>query len=124
MNKYIMTGKYVDCRSKEIVGVRISRGTEYEAAVTIEKAKELNVEDIDIVQYLDVYPIEVVAVGEVGYAILDKSDGFLSDYADVMLEDMGDLYYLYGHVFKKHFLCKFDVEAAIRRLNEGLEGIG
>lgn len=94
------------------------------ACLSINKAKELEVQDIDILEYLECEEeLAYLNPRRSGYYIPEtNSNGFLKDFADVSYERMGevtDLFnmqeVLYGHIFNYKDFIEIDNEVCIKR---------
>ena len=112
----ILLGQFVDVVTGEVLGYKIGNGDILTAAVTKEKAKELKVEDIEIVNYLDLEVIESIKGRGDTYAVLSREEIYLGDYAEVPYTRLDDKIALYGHVFNSNAICELNNNLAIERL--------
>ena len=101
---------------KVTVGYTISLGGNYTCAVTEEKAKELGVADIEIVQYMSFNELEVVPIVGNKYALVENNSGFFEDYKDSSKDYFGDKILYYGYYFKPQYIISLNNESALKRL--------
>ena len=101
---------------KAIVGYTISLGGNYTCAVTEEKAKELGVADIEIVQYMSFNELEVVPIVGNKYALVENNSGFFEDYKDSAKDYFSDKILYYGYYFKPQYIISLNNESALNRL--------
>lgn len=113
----LITGKLVDIRTKETVGYKIitDKDESYSAVVSLDKLKELAVQDASIVQYMDFEEIEVILSRNNKYGVIDRSKGFSEELADIPYEEVFGVA-VYGYLFNENELCPIDNEFAINRL--------
>lgn len=119
----IIQSKLIDFKTKKIVGVICING-ETSVALTIDKAKELQVEDIDIVEYLGVEELEVAVrpSNTNSFAELSKSLGDMVGLGDVNFERVGSILcpmdcidVIWGKMFNFISFIELDNDIAIRR---------
>lgn len=118
-----ISSKLIDFKSNECVGV-ICRNGVTSVPLTIDKAKELDVQDIDIIQYLntDINEVAVNSRRKNYVAFLSNSIGFLDNFDELNYEKMGDTLnkldtkeVIWGYVFKFIDFIELDNEIAIRK---------
>lgn len=119
----VIQSKLIDFKTKKCVGVVCINGAT-SVALSLEKAKELEVQDIDIIEYLSA-DIEEVAVHprrKNYFALLSNSTGFLEDFDDVAYDKIGDTFDLlnlneviWGYLFRAVDFIELDNSIAIRR---------
>jgi hypothetical protein len=107
----------------KVVGVTITLGGDYTCSVSVEKAKELGVEDIDIIQYMDYTNVDVIPIGTNKYALPEHKTSFFEDFADVPSDYFGDRRIYYGYLFEDRFIVPLDSESAINRMVLEKKGI-
>lgn len=115
--------KLIDIKTDKCVGVVCING-DTSVPLSLEKAKELGVEDIEIIDYLDVNK-EGVALNtrrKGFYALVSKALGFISDFEDIPYDSMGSLDNIFsrtetiwGYSFRHTDFMELDNEIAIRR---------
>lgn len=119
----IVQSKLVDFKTNELVGVICING-ETSVALSLDKAKDLNIEDIDIIQYLGVDEIQVaIRPNNTGsYARLSSSIGEMPDFEDVPYERVGSIIQpldckevIWGIMFNFASFVELDNEIAIKR---------
>lgn len=119
----IVQSKLINFKTKELVGIICINGAT-SVALTVEKAKNLEVEDVDIIQYLGVDEIEVaVSPAHNGfYARLSSSLGEMPDYFNNPYERIGSLVQpleckevVWGNIFNYTSFVELDNNIAIRR---------
>lgn len=110
----IFNGKVVDVVTGEVIGYRIIGSTSYTAVISKEKAKELQVLDFDIVDYLDLSIIEAVKGAGGTYGVLSMQSRYDDSLSDIPFENLGASISLYGYVFERTNLCPVDNETAIK----------
>lgn len=101
---------------KVTVGYTISLGGNYTCAVTEEKAKELGVADIEIVQYMSFNELEVVPIACNKYALVENNSGFFEDYRESAKDYFGDKILYYGYYFKPQYIIALNNESALKRI--------
>lgn len=101
---------------KVTVGYTISLGGNYTCAVTKEKAKELGVADIEIVQYMSFNELEVVPIACNKYALVENNSGFFEDYRESAKDYFGDKILYYGYYFKPQYIISLNNESALKRI--------
>lgn len=101
---------------KVTVGYTISLGGNYTCAVTEEKAKELGVADIEIVQYMSFDELEVVPIVGNKYALVENNSGFFEDYRESAKDYFGDKILYYGYYFKPQYIISLNNESALKRI--------
>lgn len=101
---------------KVTVGYTISLGGNYTCAVTEEKAKELGVADIEIVQYMSFDELEVVPIVGNKYALVENNSGFFEDYRENVKDYFGDKILYYGYYFKPQYIISLNNESALKRI--------
>lgn len=120
-----ITDKLVDVRSGEIIGYLVSAGGQYKVAVTEDFGREIGVVDIYIADFYDVPVIEVVSIIGNRYAVVERSLGFIEEYADVRMTSFGNDHAYWGYLFKDQHIVPFNssyaVERMLREVNGGLE---
>ena len=118
-----ISSKLIDFKSNECVGV-ICRNGVTSVPLSIDKAKELDVQDIDIIQYLntDINEVAVNPRRKNYVAFLSNSIGFLDNFDELNYEKMGDTLnkldtkeVIWGYVFKFIDFIELDNEIAIRK---------
>ena len=110
----IFNGKVVDVVTGEVIGYRIIGSTSYTAVISKEKAKELQVLDFDIVDYLDLPIIEAVKGIGGTYGVLSMQSRYDDSLSDIPFENLGASVSLYWYVFERTNLCPVDNETAIK----------
>lgn len=104
----------------EVIGYRVANSKGYMSAVSAEKAKELGVQDADILDLMDFPEEEVLVAPDGRYALIDKSEMFLADREDDPWGVAGDdKVVVYGHVLRESCFCPLDNEYAIARMLAG-----
>jgi hypothetical protein len=111
-----IVGKLINPVTNDIFGYQISAGGAYTICVTEEKAKELNVQDIDIAQYLDVNEIEAVPIGTNKYGVVSNSSAFFEDFATEPRGLFGDKDLYYGYYFKDSSRVSINSDVALNRM--------
>ena len=115
--------KLVDIFNKKCVGVICINGAT-SVSLSIEKASELGVQDIEIIDYLDTQVEDVVVNPRRPnyFSKVDKAVGVLDDYKDVPYDRMGDICnklelkeVINGYVFNYIDFIELDNEIAIKR---------
>lgn len=101
---------------KVTIGYTISLGGNYTCAVTEDKAKELGVADIEIVQYMSFNELEVVPISGNKYALVENNSGFFEDYKDSAKDYFGDKILYYGYYFKPQYIISLNNESALKRI--------
>ena len=101
---------------KVTLGYTISLGGNYTCAVTEDKAKELGVADIEIVQYMSFNELEVVPISGNKYALVENNSGFFEDYKDSAKDYFGDKILYYGYYFKPQYIISLNNESALKRI--------
>lgn len=101
---------------KVTIGYTISLGGNYTCAVTEDKAKELGVADIEIVQYMSFNELEVVPISGNKYALVENNSGFFEDYKDSARDYFGDKILYYGYYFKPQYIISLNNESALKRI--------
>lgn len=98
------------------IGVLVSSGGIYSCALTLDKAKEMNIEDINDLDYIDIDIKEVIPT-RLGYALVEKAIDYNDDYTeDPYLDD-----YYYGYKFRPNDIIPFNSDKALQRMeNETL----
>ena len=119
----VIQSKLIDFKTKNCIGVVCLNGNT-SVSLSLEKAKELGVQDIDIIEYLNA-DIEEVAVNPRRpkfYANLDKSVGVLDDLVDLDYDRLGDFSdilsfkeVIYGNIFRYIDFIELDNDVSIRR---------
>lgn len=119
----IIQSKLINFKTNELIGVICINGAT-SVALTIEKAKDLEVEDIDIINYLGVDEIDVaISPAHKGfYARLSSSLGEMPDYSDNPYERIGSLVQpleckevIWGNIFNYTSFVELDNDVAITR---------
>lgn len=119
----IIQSKLVDIFSKKCVGV-ICINEDTSVSLSLERAKELGVQDIKIIDYLDAQVEDVVVNPRRPnyFSKVDKSVVVLDDYKDVPYDRMGDICnklelkeVINGYVFNYIDFIELDNEIAIKR---------
>lgn len=107
----------VDKVTGEIIGYEVeSENNESVASITLEKAKELGVCDVDDLDYLDL-PVNEVVSGRGRYALVDYADIYMASECNTPFEKLDDgRVCIYGYVFESYKLLEIDNEFAIKRL--------
>lgn len=115
--------KLLDFKTKECVGVVCLNGCT-SVALSLDKAKDLGIEDIEIIEFLDV-PAEDVVINTKRhncFCKLDSSIGFLDNYEDIPYEMMGSITNIIdckevisGYVFNYLSFVELDNSEAIKR---------
>lgn len=127
----VIQSKLIDIKTNECVGV-ICLNEDTSVPLSLSKAKELGVEDIDIIQYLDVINDKVVLHPRRKgfYGLVDKASGYLSDYSDVPYENFGSLEDLFlkseiiwGYSFRYLDFIELDNSIAIQRALSNAEAL-
>ena len=137
-------GKYIDVLTGEIIGFRY-QNKEFCVIVSETKAKELDLEDSDIAEYLELPLIQCCKYGDkiyiLGYETLDLLNRYCLDkeklkdvfYRRELLDKYAELDYngvydeddekvlLLGYLFDKYSGVSIDDETAIRRFLSGSE---
>lgn len=119
----VIQSKLIDFKTKKCIGVLcINGGTS--VSLSLEKAKELGVQDIDIIEYLGAN-IEEVAVNPRRpsfYIKLSNSLGVLDDLLDLDYDRLGDFSDLlslneviYGYIFRYIDFIELDNKICIRK---------
>lgn len=101
---------------KVTVGYTISLGGNYTCAVTEERAKELGVADIEIVQYMSFNELEVIPIASNKYALVENNSGFFEDYRKSAKDYFGDKILYYGYYFKPQYIISLNNESALKRI--------
>lgn len=100
--------------------------------LSINKAIELNVQDIEILEYLDCdFDIAFENKRRTGYFALGSNEkGYLNEYSDIPYERIGDLSdifnmkeIVYGHMFDYKDFLELDNDFAIKRALLDLEKV-
>lgn len=119
----VIQSKLINFKTNELVGVVCINGST-SVALTVEKAKDLEVEDIDIIQYLGVDEVEVaLSPKHKGfYSRLSSSLGEMPDYSDNPYERIGSLVQpleckevIWGNIFNYNSFVELDNDIAITR---------
>ena len=118
-----IVGRLVSVATGDILGYKIQGSTPYTAVMTVEKAKELGIEDASIAQYLECDNIEVVEIPNNRYALISNSSSFIEEFAESYREDMFGKEVYYGYIFEPMFICPIDSEEAIQRLLQIEKGL-
>lgn len=128
----VIQTKLIDFKTKNCIGV-VCINDDTSVALSLDKAKELGVEDIDIVDYLGVGTEEVVVNTKRPnyYAYKDKARSILDDYFDVPYEWTGavDCMFLrteiiWGYAFAYLDFIELDNEVSIKRAISNSERSG
>lgn len=119
MNCIYPKNRLVDIVTGEIVGY-IFTDNDYSVAVTESKAKELDFECSDILEYMDIPNIEVVSYQN-RYGVVSTSLMRLHEFETVEFERLADTIAVYGYVFEKNKFISLDNEYAIKRILNGGE---
>lgn len=128
----IIQSKLIDFKTKECVGL-ICVNKDTSVALSLNKAKELGIEDIDLIEYLDVTEEEVAINPRRPefYALVSSAVGVLDDYSEIPYEKMGSLINLldckeviWGTVFKCTSFIELDNEIAYKRAISNSESGG
>lgn len=117
-----VTDKLVSQSSGEVIGFLVSAGGQYKVAVTEAFGVAHAVADMDIAAWLEVPCLEVIPAGKKGYAIIDRSLGFMEEFADSPVEYLGDRKVYYGHLFNEQSIVPMDSEVAFDRMVKEAEG--
>lgn len=99
-----------------VVGYVVSAGNTYSVSVTKEKAKELDVQDLDIIEYFDLPVDEVVQITRGSYALVENNSGFFEEFEDSKKDYFGDKTLYYGYYFEPKYIVSLDNDSAIRRM--------
>ena len=119
----VIQSKLIDFKTKKCVGVVCINGIT-SVSLSLEKAKELDVQDIDIIEYLgtDFEEVAVHPRKKGYYALLTNSIGTLDDFEDISYDRIGDVFdrlslkeVIYGYVFKSLDFVELDNEIALKR---------
>lgn len=119
----VIQSKLVDFKTKECVGVVCINGTT-SVSLSLEKAKELDIQDIDIIEYLGTDFEEVVVHPRKKgyYALLTNSIGMLDGFEDVAYNRIGDVFdtlslkeVIWGYAFKSLDFVELDNEISLKR---------
>lgn len=110
--------KLADTLTGEIIAYKYVRGI-YSCVLSLEKAKELKLEDADILEFLDLEVI-LVRVYKNKYYIEEMC---VSEFElpDGKVEDNENLVSIGGMQFKTMSGCNIDIEYAINRCLTGVE---
>ena len=119
----VIQSKLIDFKTKKCIGVLCINGNT-SVSLSLEKAKELGVQDIDIIEYLGAN-IEEVAVNPCRpsfYIKLSNSLGVLDDLLDLDYDRLGDFSdvlslneVIYGHIFRYIDFIELDNKICIRK---------
>lgn len=119
----VIQSKLIDFKTKKCIGVVCINGST-SVSLSLEKAKELDVQDIDIIEYLGA-DIEEVAVNPRRpsfYIKLSNSLGVLDDLLDLDYDRLGDFSdvlslneVIYGHIFRYIDFIELDNKICIRK---------
>ena len=118
-----ITTKLIDKHSNECIGVVCKNGNT-SVALSLEKAKELGIQDIDIVQYLGMNDEYVFKNPKrKNYIVYISSNiGELDNFSDVPYELLGDRVNLfdckeviYGYIFNYMSFIELDNDIALQR---------
>lgn len=125
---FIFTEKLVDVVTGEIIAYKIGCTNQYRAVVSLDKAKELNVQDYDIAEYLDMAVSEVFKIDETHYAVANNVVYQKEDWEEDMGNQFGVLregsnYIVHGNVFYPQHICEVNNKLAIKRLIDTENGI-
>lgn len=107
--------RLLDKRTNDTVGYVITCGNSYTVPVSVEKAKELGVEDIDIAHLMKMDSYEVIS-HNAKYALLNHSVDYNEDLATVPIDRDKLGVYMYGYLFKNEDIIPLDSEPAIQRM--------
>ena len=125
----IIQEKLIDIKTEKCIGV-ICINEDTSVPLSLEKARELDIEDMDMIEYLDVVEENVVINPRRPnfYAYVDKASGFLDNYIDVPYERVGDISnvfdsseVIWGYVFKYLDFIELDNSVAIDRALKNFE---
>ena len=114
---------------KSIIGYMISLGGTYQCSVTVEKAKELGVKDIEIAHLFDLEELDVIPIANLitekvtKYGVVNANKGFFEEFADSPRDYFGDRVIYYGYYFEPHFIVKLDDDFALNRMKAEKEGV-
>lgn len=125
----LIQSKLIDIKTRNCFGIicTSSKAEDCRVPLSLDKARELNIQDIDIIEYLGVQEDEVVRHTRYSdrYGRLENSISFIDSYEDVPYEKMGSvedvLNYqevIWGYVFPYLNFIKLDSEEAIKRVLE------
>lgn len=117
-----IVGKLVSVATGELLGYKIQGSTDYTAVVSEAKAKEIGVDDINIVQYMDVDIIQVVEIPNNKYGLVSNATSFVEELFDAPKEEVFGKVAYYGYVFESNKVCPIDSDGAIQRLIQIEEG--
>ena len=118
-----ITTKLIDKQSSNVVGVVCKNGNT-SVALSLEKAKELGIQDIDIIQYLGVNEEYVFKNPKrKNYIVyISNNIGELDNFSDIPYEFMGDRLNLfdckeviYGYIFNYMSFIELDNAIALQR---------
>lgn len=119
----VISSKLIDFKTGKVVGVVCING-ETSVALTLDKAKELGVDDIDIIEFLDTSSIDVaINPRRKNYcALLSKSVMTLDNYLDTPYEVIGDVTdifdkkeIIWGRCFNYFDFIELDNDTSIKR---------
>lgn len=117
-----ITDKLVSIKDESVIGFLISAGGQYKVAVTKDFGVAIGVSDMDIAEYL-VAPIHyVVPIGANRYAMYDRRMGFLEEYADIPVEDIGNQKVYWGYLFQEQHIVPMNSQTAVDRMIKEAEG--
>lgn len=106
-------GKYVDSETGEVLGYLYKDGI-YSLAVTLEKARELNLDDSKLLPYLE---LEEIPVRSHKGLLYKEEDGEEDEEFDGMTLESKSRYCIGGMWFSKYTGLQLDNEVAIRRFS-------
>lgn len=114
-----ITGKLKDIQTDKVIGVKVVGSYLFEAALSLERAKEMKVPDIEYVQYLDCAEHEVCVSPTGKYAMLEKEAGYHAELKDEPFTNFMGMYSIWGHLFQPYDLLGLDDSYAIYRMLNG-----
>lgn len=106
----VLNNKLVDFKTKKVIGL-LYRDYDVDdfaryLPFSLEKAKELKLQDSDIAEFMDVEEIEVVTRGN-KYALLSNSIGFVDLLEEVPYELTDTNVVIWGYLFEKYSIVDF-----------------
>lgn len=109
------SSKLMDKISKKVIGYEVTSNNGSVAGMTLDKAKEEGVCDVEDLEYMGLPEKEVVCWGS-KYAFCDLADSYNSFACDIPFEKCGDCVLIYGYYFQRYRLVEINNEVAIERL--------
>lgn len=112
MNSLIPQARLIDHETGEIVGYMLQSGVR-RVALTLEKIKELNLECVTYIEFLELEIIEVLSYKNY-FAIFENYVYLIEDLEAIPYKRDGENVILWGYCFKQSHLVPLDDKTALK----------